>query len=157
MSYWFSPEHNAFYPKALENVYKSAGTLPDDLKDVSDNAFMEFSGMPPAGKVRATDNHGFPCWVDMPETEVSEDELKSQARKLRDEFILSTDRMLVVDYTINDIPLTAEQREELLKVRASFKSWPNDEGWPQIKLPEIPSWILIEAVDNGYVVPAWPN
>lgn len=157
MSYWFSPEHNAFYPKALENVYKSAGTLPDDLKDVSDDAFMEFSGMPPAGKVRATDNHGFPCWVDMPETEVSEDELKSQARKLRDEFILSTDRMLVVDYTINDIPLTAEQREELLKVRASFKSWPNDEGWPQIKLPEIPSWILIEAVDNGYVVPAWPN
>ncbi|ORM50743.1 tail fiber assembly protein [Mixta calida] len=157
MSYWFSPEHNAFYPKALENVYKSAGALPSDLKDVSDDVFMKYSGMPPAGKIRAPDNEGFPCWADMPVPKLSEDELKAQARKLRDDFILSTDRMLVVDYTINDISLSDEQREELLKVRASFKTWPNDDGWPKIALPEIPSWILIEAVDNGYVVPVWPN
>lgn len=157
MSYWFSPKSNAFYPKALKDAYKNAGTLPDDLKDVSEDIFIEFSGMPPAGKIRSVDNEGFPCWADMPVSEVTEDELKSQARKLRDEFILSTDRMLVEDYTIKDIPLSVEQREQLLKVRASFKSWPNNEGWPQIKLPEIPSWILIEAVNNGYVVPVWPN
>lgn len=157
MSYWFSPKNNAFYPKALKEAYRNAGTLPDDLKDVSDDAFMEFSGMPPAGKVRAADSQGLPCWADMSAPEVSEDELKAQARKLRDDFILSTDRMLVEDYTINDIPLSDEQREGLLKVRASFKTWPNEDGWPKIALPEIPSWILIEAVDNGYVVPVWPN
>lgn len=157
MSYWFSPKNNAFYPKALKEAYKNAGTLPDDLKDISDDAFIKFSGMPPAGKLRAVDSQGLPCWTDVPAPEVSEDELKAQARKLRDDFIFSTDRMLVEDYTINDIPLTGEQREELLKVRSSFKVWPNAEGWPLIQLPEIPSWILIEAVNNGYVTRVWPN
>lgn len=157
MSYWFSPKNNAFYPKALKEAYQTAGTLPEDLKGISDDTFMEFTGVPPVGKVRAIDNEGYPCWADMPVHEVTEDELKARARKLRDDFILSTDRMLIEDYTINDTPLSGEQREELLNVRSSFKVWPNTEGWPLIKLPDIPQWILIEAINNGHTVPTWPN
>ncbi|YCI29835.1 tail fiber assembly protein [Erwinia sp. PK3-005] len=82
MSYWFSPEYNAFYPKALENAYKTAGTLPNDLRDVSDDVFIEYSGMPPAGKVRTSDNEGFPCWADMLVPEVSEDDQQVASRNI---------------------------------------------------------------------------
>ncbi|QHM74109.1 hypothetical protein C7M52_00030 [Mixta theicola] len=157
MNYWFSPKNNAFYPKALKEAYISAGTLPDDLVETTEKVFIEFSGMAPAGKARGANDKGLPCWVDLPVVDVTIDELKSGARKLRDSFILSTDRMLVEDYTINDIPLSCEQRKELIKIRANFKSWPNEEGWPRIELPFIPSWILTEAVKHGYVVPVWSN
>ncbi|QHM72476.1 tail fiber assembly protein [Mixta intestinalis] len=157
MRYWFSPKHNAFYPEALKEAYINAGTLPDDLIETTEKIFIEFSGMPPAGKIRGANDKGLPCWDDLPVVEVSISELKTQARKLRDSFILSTDRMLVEDYTINDILLTHEQREQLLKVRAKFKTWPNEDGWPQIDLPFIPPWILNEAVNNGYMVAIWPN
>ncbi|HCR0683731.1 TPA: phage tail protein [Klebsiella aerogenes] len=65
--------------------------------------------------------------------------------------------MLVSDFTINNIPLTAEQQAELLDVRQKFKVWPESEGWPKVELPEIPQWILIEAVNNGYIVKNWPE
>ncbi|WP_244670870.1 hypothetical protein [Enterobacter hormaechei] len=81
--------------------------------------------------------------------------VKAQQRALRDEFIVSTDRMLVSDYTINNVLLTSEQQAELLDVRQKFKVWPESEGWPGIALPAIPQWILIEAVNNGYVVKNW--
>lgn len=157
MNYWFSPEKNAFYPKDLQSSYIRAGTLPDNLIDIDDAVFNEFSGMAPSGKMRGTDDNNYPCWVDLPVPAVSAEALKAQARKFRDNFIFSTDRMLLEDYTINDMLLSAEQRSELLRVRASFKSWPECDGWPEIELPEIPQWILTEAVNNGYVIPHWPD
>ena len=157
MDYFYSPAENAFYPAALEDAYRAAGTLPDDLIAVEDGVFAEFSACPPQGKTRAAGSNGMPCWVDIPQKEVTEDEIKAQARGLRDEFIESTDKMLVPDYTINDEPLTEEHRGELIEIRLAFKSWPAKEGWPNIELPEIPRWILIEAVNNGYVAPNWPK
>ncbi|WP_227658106.1 hypothetical protein [Enterobacter cancerogenus] len=50
MNYWFSPKNNAFYPVALKESYEAAGSLPDDIIDVSDDIFIEFSGTPPEGK-----------------------------------------------------------------------------------------------------------
>jgi hypothetical protein len=157
MNYYFSPKKNAFYPKSLESAYIKAGTLPDDLIDIHEMDFIEFSSVPPVGKTRGVARDGLPCWIDLPVSEVSVEGLKAQARKLRDNFILSTDRMLLEDYTINDTVLSDEQRDELLKVRANFKTWPSQQNWPNIEFPEIPLWILIEAVNNGYVTSDWPN
>ncbi|EMY3532207.1 phage tail protein [Yersinia ruckeri] len=69
--------------------------------------------------------------------------------------------MMVSDYSIDDIPLTSTQRTELMVTRAAYRSWPTLAGWPLIELPVIGEsdksrWLLIEAVNNGYVVPEWP-
>lgn len=157
MNYWFSPANNTFYPVALKDSYEKAGSLPNDLIKVEDSVFEEFSATPPEGKIRDVGNDGMPIWIDIPVVEVSPDQIKARARSLRDEFIVSTDRMLVSDFTINNVLLTSEQLSELLDVRQKFKVWPELEGWPAIELPVIPQWILIEAVNNGYVVRNWPE
>ncbi|WP_336217802.1 tail fiber assembly protein [Enterobacter hormaechei] len=157
MNYWFSPANNAFYPVALKESYVNAGSLPNDLIEVEDTIFNEFSATPPEGKMRCVGDSGLPIWVDIPVVEESSEQIKARARVLRDEFIVSTDRMLVSDFTINNIPLTAEQQAELLDVRQKFKVWPESEGWPNVELPAIPQWILIEAVNNDYIVKNWPE
>ncbi|EKY1962933.1 tail fiber assembly protein [Cronobacter sakazakii] len=157
MEYFYSPKENAFYPAALEDAYRAAGTLPDDLIAVENSVFTEYSACPPQGKTRAAGSDGLPCWVDIPKEEITEDEIKAQARALRDNFIEATDKMVMQDYTINDVPLTEKQYAEVIEVRLNYKRWPTMDGWPNIQLPEIPRWILIEAVNSGYVFPTWPK
>ncbi|WP_233420383.1 phage tail protein [Yersinia bercovieri] len=69
---------------------------------------------------------------------------------------MDTDPMMVSDYSIDDIPLTTQQRDELTTTRAAYRAWPTVENWPLIELPELPQWLLIEAVNQGYIVPTWP-
>ncbi|BBV82950.1 hypothetical protein STW0522ENT60_36280 [Enterobacter kobei] len=49
MNYWFSPANNAFYPVSLKESYVNAGSLPNDLIEVEDSVFSEFSATPPEG------------------------------------------------------------------------------------------------------------
>ncbi|CNG46970.1 tail fiber assembly protein [Yersinia similis] len=84
------------------------------------------------------------------------DRVAAVARRYRDAFIEATDPMMVSDYSIDDMPLTSEQRRELAETRLAFKTWPTQENWPRIELPDIPYWLLIEAVNQGYRVPVWP-
>lgn len=58
--------NNVFYPYALELDYRAAGTWPEKGNDVSDAVYSEFTGEPPQGKVRMTDNKGRPAWGDVP-------------------------------------------------------------------------------------------
>ncbi len=155
--YLFSPSNNAFYPESLREAYENAGTLPSDLISVDSGVFSEFSGPPPDGMRRAANDELMPCWEPVPVIEYTAEQIKAQARRLRNDFISATDRMVTVDYTINDRDLTDEQQDEIIALRAAFKAWPSYEGWPNIELPEIPLWILIEAVNNGYAVPDWPK
>lgn len=60
------------------------------------------------------------------------------------------------DYTIGDIELTEEKIIELTAVRRSYKTWPKQSQWPLIELPQIPQWLLTEAVNHGYIMPDWP-
>ncbi|MES0226615.1 hypothetical protein [Citrobacter braakii] len=49
--YKYSASKNAFYPESLIPEYIKAGTMPDDLIDVSADIFMEYTGIPPSGEV----------------------------------------------------------------------------------------------------------
>ncbi|WP_392433204.1 phage tail protein [Yersinia sp. HM-2024] len=88
---------------------------------------------------------------------INDNLLAATARMFRDTFIIATDPLMVSDYSIDDAPLTEEQRGELIGVRAIYRSWPTVAGWPLVELPELPQWLLIEAVNNGYRVPIWPD
>ncbi|EPT8339409.1 phage tail protein [Enterobacter hormaechei subsp. xiangfangensis] len=156
MEYFYSASTNAFYPAALLDSYKQAGTLPDDIQSVGEDVFMEFTATQ-LGMRRVPNQEGFPMWEAIPAVVLTQDEIKSKARKLRDSFISATDSMLVSDYTINDTELTEDEREELMSVRLTFKKWPTIDGWPGIALPDIPQWLLVEAVNNGYRVYSWPE
>lgn len=150
----FSAKTRGFYPAELLDIYKAAGTLPDDLVDIDEVSHRAFTGQPPAGKILGADEQGMPMWVDAPAPTFTD--LAAQARRYRDAFLTATDQMTLVDYSISDVPLNAEQRAELLAARQSYKSWTNEPGWPLIELPELPIWLLIEAVNRGYRVPEWP-
>ncbi|CND78528.1 hypothetical protein [Yersinia kristensenii] len=154
-TYIYSPSENVFIPVALESIYVAAGTWPEDGYLIADDDAMMFMGDAPIGKVRAAQD-GRPCWVDIETSPPSNEVLSRQARGYRDLFITATDPVMVSDYSIDDAPLTAEQRSELTKTRLLFKQWPTQEGWPLIELPDIPQWLLIESVNHGYRSPDWP-
>ncbi|WP_145554843.1 phage tail protein [Yersinia canariae] len=84
------------------------------------------------------------------------DAVACTARSYRDALIMVTDSLMLSDYCIDDAPLAAEQRTELTETRATYRAWPTQENWPLIELPELPQWLLIEAVNQGYRVPVWP-
>lgn len=65
MSHFFSASQNAFLAAALEGVYKAAGNWPEDVVEVSDDVYKQFSAQPPTGKKRGARSDGLPCWVDM--------------------------------------------------------------------------------------------
>ncbi len=154
--YCFSATTLSFYPKDLLEIYTDAGSLPDDLIEVDDDTYTQFINLPPEGKMRGANKKGFPVWVNIPAPIITADEMGADARGYRDAFIVATDPMMVSDYCIDDIPLTEAQREELIATRARYRVWPTLENWPLIELPELPQWLLVEAVNQGYRVPVWP-
>ncbi|WP_235895050.1 MULTISPECIES: phage tail protein [Yersinia] len=154
-NYIYSPSENAFIPVALESIYVAAGTWPEDGYLIADDDAMIFMGDAPIGKMRAAQD-GRPCWVDIQTSSPSNEALSKLARGYRDAFILATDTMTISDYSIDDAPMSAAQRAELTATRALYRAWPTVESWPLIELPELPQWLLVEAVNQGYRVPVWP-
>ncbi|CNH36565.1 tail fiber assembly protein [Yersinia kristensenii] len=155
--YCFSATTLSFYPKELLDVYADAGTLPSDLIEIGDDIYAQFAAQPPAGKMRGADKKGKPVWVNVPVPVVTADAVAATARRYRDAFITATDAMTIIDYSIDDKPLTDAQRSELMAIRAAYRAWPTLANWPLIELPELPQWLLIEAVNQGYRVPVWPE
>lgn len=84
------------------------------------------------------------------------DKIAAIARDYRDTFLSTTDAMMTSDFSVDDIPLTESKRSELIATRAAYRAWPTLADWPLIELPDIPQWLLIEAVNKGYRVPIWP-
>ncbi len=155
--YYFSATTLSFYPAELLDVYAEAGTLPADLVEIDDDAYAQFSDAQPTGKKRGADKKGKPVWVNVPVPVTTVDDIAATARRYRDEFLTATDPLTIIDYSIDDSPLTDEQRGELMAARQIFKIWPTTAGWPLVELPELPQWLLIEAVNQGYRVPVWPD
>ncbi|CNJ31085.1 phage tail protein [Yersinia mollaretii] len=156
MKIFFSPTMLSF--RTLNMVEDgSYGDGYGDFIELSDSEnLIYWKQSPPAGQVLGVVN-GRPAWVDIPPPEpLTADELNATARQYRDNFIVATDPMMVSDYSIDDIPLTEAQRTELTTARAIYRVWPTVENWPLIELPELPQWLLVEAVNQGYRVPVWP-
>ncbi|HDL7044074.1 TPA: phage tail protein [Yersinia enterocolitica] len=157
MNAMFSPGTVAFY---AENMIKDGSyrdSLPDDLiVPTTEELTTYWKQMPPINK-RLGVIDGRPNWIDILSFPIlTDDELAAKARHYRDAFIVATDPLMVSDYCIDDIPLTQNQLTELATVRAAYRAWPTLEGWPLIELPELSQWLLVEAVNQGYIVPTWP-
>ncbi|CND23623.1 phage tail protein [Yersinia pseudotuberculosis] len=157
MIIYFSGTTKGFYQHSWQSEYQAAGNWPPDVVKLTEEEKKNYwKKSPPVGMVIGTIN-GHPAWINAPlPAPLTSDELAAKARQYRDFFIEATDPMMVSDYSIDDMPLTSEQRRELAETRLAFKTWPTQENWPRIELPDIPYWLLIEAVNQGYRVPVWP-
>ncbi|WP_227728827.1 tail fiber assembly protein [Yersinia proxima] len=155
MKYYFSPATLGLYREEMKPRYIAAESWPSDAIEVTPDIYNKYTCAAPTGKEIGIDNTQ-PCWVDIQIPPLTPDQLAAKARAHRDDFIIATDPMMVSDYSIDDIPLTETQRAELTATRAAYRSWPTLENWPLIELPELPQWLLIEAVNQGYRVPTWP-
>lgn len=66
MKYVYSAVSNAFYPLDLKSSYEDAGSWPADGVEVDDDVFATYTGTPPAGKMRGSDENSYPVWVSTP-------------------------------------------------------------------------------------------
>lgn len=64
------------YPDSILKMYEDAGSLPDDLVEITDEQYEEFAGASPDGKQIGADEDGMPCWVDFHTT--NEDRLPEE-------------------------------------------------------------------------------
>ena len=62
--YLFSKKNKAFYPVAEKQLYIAAGTLPDDVIEVSADTRDVYNGLPPIGQKLGADDSGLPIWVE---------------------------------------------------------------------------------------------
>lgn len=80
-NYFYSSKTNAFYPLILKEEYESANSWPADAVAVSDEVYMNYSANPPAGKVRAGDNNGYPDWIDIPPPSHDQQIMQAEAQR----------------------------------------------------------------------------
>ncbi|HDL7338297.1 TPA: phage tail protein [Yersinia enterocolitica] len=157
MNAMFSPSTVTFYAENMIKDGSYGDSLPDDLiVPTTEELTTYWKQMPPINKQLGVIN-GRPAWIDvsLPPMLTSE-QLAAIARQYRDAFIVATDPIMVSDYSIDDTPLTEVQRTELTAIRTAYRVWPTQDDWPLIELPELPQWLLVEAVNQGYFVPTWP-
>jgi hypothetical protein len=62
MNKLYSVSKNTFYPANGLEEYKNAGTLPDDLIEVTDESFVEFSKFTNGDLIRVAGRNGLPEW-----------------------------------------------------------------------------------------------
>ncbi len=73
-------------------------------------------------------------------------------RMVRGAFLAHTDLMMTVDYTIHDEYLSPQQVSQLRSVRLIWKQYPRHPMFHRLPPPEIPAWILREAIAHGFDV-----
>ena len=64
---YYAQSTRGFYPDELLQSYRAAGTLPDDIIELTEQEITSFYGIqPPQGKLIGEASNGRPVWVDAP-------------------------------------------------------------------------------------------
>lgn len=90
----------SFYPKALKEVYISAGSWPENGVDVDDETMAIYTGVAPQGKTLGADKNGNPAWIDIPplsaEQQIIQAEQKRTVLRSMADKEIARDRMLLM-------------------------------------------------------------
>uniref|UniRef100_UPI001E384C2D tail fiber assembly protein n=1 Tax=Citrobacter freundii TaxID=546 RepID=UPI001E384C2D len=79
---YFSAAPVGFFSESDFEALNNAGSWPSDAVEVSQSQRIEFTGLPPAGKVLGS-VAGLPAWVDLPLPTKEESEALAAAQKLQ--------------------------------------------------------------------------
>lgn len=91
--YLFSRSTLAFYPESEIEAYKTAGTLPGDVIEVSDEIRDEYNFTSPEGKKLGVNAKGYPAWKDIPPP--TQDELIANAEQERQRLLDYADTVML--------------------------------------------------------------
>lgn len=91
--YLFSRSTLAFYPDVLRNNYEAAGTLPEDVIEVSGDIRDTYNGKPPTGKRLGINSDGMPTWVGIPVP--TKEELIQNAENERHRLLKNADTVML--------------------------------------------------------------
>lgn len=130
----FSPSLNAFYQPAWEQDYVAVGDWPDDLIEVDESVFVEFTS-PKEGHVRTVVD-GLPAWVEAPP--LTNEEQVNIAENTKQQLLYAAKQKITgwqTDLLLGDI--SDEDREKLIiwrdyirKLEAIDTSKAPDIEWP---------------------------
>lgn len=71
----------SFYPKALKEVYISAGSWPENGVDVDDETMAIYTGVAPQGKTLGADKNGNPAWIDIPPLSAEQQIIQAEQKR----------------------------------------------------------------------------
>lgn len=139
--YAYSASRNSFYEVAELDLYVEAGTAPQDLVEVADSVFEEFTQGPyPEGKTREAGPEGMPIWVDVPPP--SEEEMAARHFAQRDAYLdEAAIRIAPLQDAVDLGMATADEVAELtawkryrveLNRLATAPGFPFDFQWPEV-------------------------
>lgn len=130
----FSPSLNAFYQPAWKKDYVQAGDWPDDLIEVEEAVFVEFTS-PKEGYVRTVVD-GLPAWDEAPP--LTHEEQVNTAENTKQQLLYAAKQQITgwqTDLLLGDI--SDEDREKLIiwrnyirKLEAIDTSKAPDIKWP---------------------------
>ena len=71
-----------FYSQKENGFFTDLNKAPSDAVEVDEQVYIEFSGLPPKGKIRIAGENGFPAWSEIPppthEEQIAAAELEKQ-------------------------------------------------------------------------------
>lgn len=139
MSYFFSPEKNAFYDSELKSAYDANNSWPEDAIEVSDDTFQTYISAAPEGKVRGS-IEGEPGWVDIPPL-TSEENVTAAANKKN---ILLSDASAIIAPLQDavDLEMATDSEKESLAIWKKYRVLLNrvdTSNAPEIDWPTLPS------------------
>ena len=134
--YYFNPKTAGFYLYPLDQSYIDNGINEVDLKLVDESIFNHFSQVP-AGKIRASDKNGMPCFIDAPEPDIPPEIIKGINEGKRDGFIYETLAVTTPLQDKIDLGIATEEEKVLLRKYQEYR-------------------IAIVSVDVTQLDPIWP-
>ena len=81
-SVFFSPGSKSFYLQELFPEYEDAGTLPDDVIEITRETYEQFLGLHPEGKEIGADSSGRPIWINSPPPSKEDEVLMAEMKKI---------------------------------------------------------------------------
>lgn len=139
MSYFFSPNKNAFYDSELKSAYDATNSWPEDAIEVSDDTFQTYISAAPEGKVRGSIN-GEPKWVDVPP--LTSDENLTAAANKKSILISEASAVIAPLQDAVDLEMATNSEKDSLVVWKKYRVLLNRvdiSSAPEIDWPELPS------------------
>ncbi|OCQ53470.1 Caudovirales tail fiber assembly protein [Photorhabdus australis subsp. thailandensis] len=139
--YYYSAKKNAFYPIELKQNYIAAGSLPDDITEVSNDIYQEYAaGSAPEGKYRIAGKNGLPEWADIPPP--TKEELQRHAKLKKQQLMTEATNQIALLQDAVDLDIAMEEEKTALLAWKEYRVMLNridislemDIDWP--KLPE---------------------